>query len=201
MAEIRINPDDYPANKPVERRRVVTSEVKAPKKRGFLSRVKDTILPDDVDDVATYIVCDFIIPGLRDFAWNVGRDLLESFTIGCGTGRGYSSSYGRSSYGRSRDYGSYYRSQSQRRSNRVSGSNDFQEYILSSREEAEDVLDEMMEILDHEMFVSIADYYDIIGVKSSGFTDNNFGWENLSSARVGRARDGYILNLPRTVRK
>ena len=31
------------------------------------------------------------------------------------------------------------------------------------------------------------------------FTDNKYGWKDLSSASVSRVRDGYLLNLPRTV--
>ena len=68
--------------------------------------------------------------------------------------------------------------------------------IIASRAEAEQVLDEMYELLDTYKQVTVADFYDMLGI-SSEFTDNKYGWTNLNGARVIRVRDGYRIDLPR----
>ena len=77
----------------------------------------------------------------------------------------------------------------------------FEEYILDSRDEADDALDSMCEILDHEGFVTIGDYYDVIGVKQRGYTDYDFGWDDLSRANPRKKGTGYILGLGRPIHK
>ena len=44
--------------------------------------------------------------------------------------------------------------------------------------------------------VSVADLNDIIGVTGS-YTDNKYGWYDLSSAQITRDKSGYALKLPR----
>ena len=46
---------------------------------------------------------------------------------------------------------------------------------------------------------SVADLYGLVGIDSE-YTDNKYGWTNLSSASIKATRDGYILDLPRPVR-
>ena len=77
-------------------------------------------------------------------------------------------------------------------SRRMSG----RDLIIASRAEAEQVLDEMYELLDTYKQVTVADFYDMLGI-SSEFTDNKYGWTNLNGARVIRVRDGYRIDLPR----
>ena len=43
---------------------------------------------------------------------------------------------------------------------------------------------------------TVADFYDLVGITSE-FTDNKWGWTNLHGSRVIRARDGYLLDLPK----
>ena len=45
---------------------------------------------------------------------------------------------------------------------------------------------------------TIGDLYDLVGM-TGDFTDNKWGWDNLSRASTTRVRDGYILVLPRPV--
>jgi hypothetical protein len=74
----------------------------------------------------------------------------------------------------------------------------FDDIILSSRGEAEEVLSQLVDMtLDYGQ-ATVADLYDLVGITSE-YTDRDWGWENLSSASVSRVRDGYMLNLPRTI--
>lgn len=70
--------------------------------------------------------------------------------------------------------------------------------IFDSREDAEDVLDGLQQILDKYNNVSIGDFNDITGIIGS-FTDHKYGWKDLSGASVTRSLDGYVLNLPRVI--
>ena len=55
----------------------------------------------------------------------------------------------------------------------------------------------MEEIIATYGLVSVADFYELVGVPSN-YTDNNYGWSNLRNAYVDRLRDGgYIIKLPR----
>ena len=46
---------------------------------------------------------------------------------------------------------------------------------------------------------SVADLYDLAGITCRSYTANKYGWTDIRSAKVVRIRDGYILELPRTV--
>lgn len=82
-----------------------------------------------------------------------------------------------------------------RRSRRQQSSD---EIVLQSRQEAEDVLDQMFTILERYDEVTLADLYLMTGLSTS-HTDHKWGWTNLRGATVGRVRGGgYLLNLPET---
>lgn len=67
--------------------------------------------------------------------------------------------------------------------------------VLASREEAELVLERLIDILDKYEVASLADLYDLTGLPTS-HTDNKWGWFNLNSADIRQVREGFLLNLP-----
>lgn len=71
-----------------------------------------------------------------------------------------------------------------------------QEIILESRKDAEDVLDTMRNMISTYGVVSVADLHDLTGAIAN-YTDSNYGWTALNSAKVVRVRNGYLLKLPR----
>jgi hypothetical protein len=72
------------------------------------------------------------------------------------------------------------------------------EIILDSRHAAEEVLASLFDLMTKYETVSIADLYDFVGIERN-FADEKWGWTDLTGASVSRTRDGYLLNLPRTV--
>ena len=42
----------------------------------------------------------------------------------------------------------------------------------------------------------MADFYELAGIESE-WTDEKYGWGELSEARVERVRNGYIVALPK----
>ena len=72
----------------------------------------------------------------------------------------------------------------------------FDEIILASRPDAEEVLDRLYDIISRYEEVSVADLYELTGLTST-HTDKTWGWTDLRGASVGRVRGGgYLLELP-----
>ena len=67
--------------------------------------------------------------------------------------------------------------------------------ILASREEAELVLERLLDIISKYEVASLADLYDLTGLPSS-HVDNKWGWTYLNNTEIRQVRDGYLLDLP-----
>lgn len=81
----------------------------------------------------------------------------------------------------------------------VRASNRIGEYAIDNREDAVGVLTRLQEIADKYNSVTVADYYEMIGVQTE-YTDNNYGWtiEDLVRVNIIRTPSGFVLTLPRT---
>lgn len=69
------------------------------------------------------------------------------------------------------------------------------EIILVSRDEAESVLEQMLNCVDVYGVVSLADLYEIIG-QPKAHTDQKWGWTDLRPNSIKQIREGYLLELP-----
>jgi hypothetical protein len=75
----------------------------------------------------------------------------------------------------------------------------FDEIIIGTRQEAEEVLDRMYDLISRYDEASVADLYELTGIESS-HVDKKWGWDNLRGSSVGRVRGGgYLLELPEPV--
>jgi len=82
-------------------------------------------------------------------------------------------------------------------SRRARATHNFDEIILDKRVEAEEVINQLFEIVSKYEQASVADLYNLVGI-SGQFTDENYGWTDLRGAGVTRlTRGGYLLDLPR----
>lgn len=196
-----INNDNYPPNKKEkevasERKleKVVTGKV-VKKKKGFFGRLSETFFGDDSSTVGSYILWDVLIPAAKNTISDMVTTGIEMILFG----------EGRSSRGirrdRSRSYVSYTdyykRGERDRDRDRVrTKPNSFEDVVIESRGEAEEVLERLVEMIETYDVVTVADYYDLVGIDSS-YTDNKYGWTNLNRANVARVREGYVVSLPR----
>lgn len=73
---------------------------------------------------------------------------------------------------------------------------DFDEIILSTRVEAEEVIDRMFDLVANYEVATVADLYDLCAIDSN-FTDQKWGWEDFRGAGIQRVTSGYLLDLPR----
>ena len=74
----------------------------------------------------------------------------------------------------------------------------FDDIVMESRQDAEEVLTRLLDFIDNYGIVSIAEFYDMIGQETS-YADFKYGWEELGQAVITRVRDGYVLHLPKPI--
>ena len=174
--------------------KVVTGNTKARKKsdaRKFVS----FFVPEDTDNVKSYILMDVIIPGIKNAIADVVSIILfgESGRLGS-SGKSGGSRISRQKYwNNDRD--------SRRSDERVTANvgYEYDDILFDSRGDADLVLEQLESCIDQYGIVSVGDLYDLAGITTRNFTANKYGWTDIRTAKVVRVRDGYILQLPRTV--
>lgn len=67
--------------------------------------------------------------------------------------------------------------------------------ILSSKKDAENVREALINLLDTYEVVSIVDLYDLVGLPTV-YVDNKWGWTTLENVEITQIPEGYILDLP-----
>lgn len=179
--------------------KVITGTVRT-KKKSSGRKLADVFISEDVTSVKSYLVSDVLIPALKD-------TLFEAVTSGLSMllgGDGRSSSIRRNgSSTNSRDsYSQYYKKGGTNKSNvpNYAKSNyTYDDIILDSRGEAEEVLDAMLDYVETYGMVSLGDLYEAVG-QTPNFTDYKYGWTNLNSASIaGNRSSGYWIKFPRVV--
>jgi hypothetical protein len=72
----------------------------------------------------------------------------------------------------------------------------FDEIVIQSRPEAEEVLDRLYDLISKYELARVSDLYSLTGFESS-HTDYKWGWTELTGSGVSRVRSGgYLLDLP-----
>jgi len=72
---------------------------------------------------------------------------------------------------------------------------DIGDLVLVSREEAEMVVERLIDIMDKYDVATVADLYDLVGLPSTHI-DNKWGWTAGGGIEVRQVRDGYVIDLP-----
>ena len=164
---------------------------KVTKKKNNVRKLTDTFVSEDIQNVKSYVLMDVLVPAVKKAISDIVTNGIDMLLYG-ETGRTKKSNASTVSYR------SYY---DNRRDDRYSSSRtrtgySYDDVILETRGEAEDVLTRMDELIDTYGSVSVADMYDLVGM-SCNYTDNKYGWTNLRNAEPVRVRDGYLLKMPK----
>lgn len=170
------------------------------KKKSEIQKFTDVFVSEDMNSVKSYIVMDVIVPAVKKAISDVVTNGIDMLLYGESGNRN-----NKKNRASNVSYRSYYESRDDRRdrsfdrgySGRQAGYN-FDNIILDNRGEAEDVLTRMDELIETYNIVSVADFYDLVGV-SGNYTDNKYGWTDLRSASIVRTRDGYMIKLPKAL--
>lgn len=176
--------------------KVVTGKVVTKKKSGF-SKFAGEFISEDAKNIKSYVIGDVLIPAFKKAISDIITDGIDIILYG-GNGRSRSGRFNADRV----SYRSYY--DDRRPSDRLttsrysSNSYSYDDIILDSRGEAEEVLARMDELMDTYGLVRVADLKDLVGITGS-YTDNKYGWTNIRNAEIVHVRDGWMIKMPRAV--
>jgi hypothetical protein len=209
---------DYPSNsakkraavvRPPEAKKIekITTGDIVRRKKPIGKRFTDVFVGGDAKSVWQYIAYDILVPAAKDMLSDAVSSGIDQMLFGgdqrWGSSRRRSrpgnGPLGTMNYGGKSgpiNYGGGQRGGPQQMSRRGRAQHNFDEIVLETRAEAEEVLDKMYNLLETYEQVTVAEFYELVGT-TSHFTDNKWGWDSLQGSGVQRVRGGYLLNLPK----
>lgn len=176
---------------------VTSGEVKR-RKKPLSSRFSEVLLAGTPRDATQYVMFEVLLPAAKE---NIAegieswfRQLMFGNTARRGASTPASGATGHINYGGRFAMGA--KQAARAMSTQARTTHDFDEIILDSRAEAENVIDQLYEVVSSHGSVSVADLYALVGIAGT-HVDRTWGWEDLRGAGVSRVRGGYLLDLPR----
>lgn len=173
--------------------KVINGSVKVKKKSG-VSKFADVFIAEDVGSVKSYVLADVVIPAIKNLILDVITDSANMIFGG--------SSRRKSNLPASKvSYGSFFNSsRSDRRASdrSIKPRYSYDTVSFETRSDAMEVLTVLEDALDRYGQVTVADFYDAVGITGE-YTDHDYGWINLSSADIDRTRDGFVIRLPKAL--
>lgn len=197
---------DKEAPKKKELTSVVSNKPKKVKKT-LMTRLVDGVMgPEGVPGIGAYVNEEIIKPAIKNIivdAVTSGINMIMYGDKGPGGNRGPTNHSIRNNapYQPRTNYTSRYTNAQPEPAKKIAARpkevTGVEEYIIEDRYDASSVLTQLTENADMYDSVSVADYYDLIGVPSN-YTDNNYGWtiDNITSATILPVRGGYIIKFP-----
>lgn len=177
-------------------KKVVTGKVMRRKKK------KSAVAVGNLQSVWGYVLSEVFLPAARDM-------LYDGLVAGSGRmiyqedrpiPRKAGGTQGRSEYKAYNRFAKHNRpvnepDEPRRVTKRARATHDFDEIILSTRREAEEMLDSLYEELEQYDSVTVSEFYQMVGITPQ-YTDDNWGWTDFRGSSVRHVRGGYLLNLP-----
>lgn len=191
------DPEVDPPSKKVEKV-VKTDAVEKPRTLG--RRFKDVFFGGEFSGAAKYITADVLLPALRNLVVDASTKGIERIIYGEAAPRRRPEYRPRTQYNspishRREDPRDRVYLPDQPAHNYRANRREANDIIIATRDEADLVLETLIEITQSYDVASLADLYELVGLPSS-HTDNKWGWTHLGSASVRQVRDGYLLDLP-----
>lgn len=194
----RASKETAPVDKGIER---VTSGDPVRRRKSLRKQFADTFVAGDMRGAVAYVVMDVMLPAAKDMIVEAGSQGIERLIFGESRRRGI-----RSPQSGATGYVSYNRMSGPANVSRLTGParamsraarsrHNFDEIVIESRTEAEEVIDRLFDLVSRYEMATVADLYELVGI-SSTHTDHRWGWLDLHGAGVSRIRGGYLLDLP-----
>lgn len=208
--------ENYPGNSKKERAAEEKSETPRPqvqkivKTSGIVkapsigSRFRATFSGEGAQETGTYVLFDVIIPAFKAMIFDTitqgadrilfgGRDVIRSGMANAPKTR---TNYNQISTKAANRYpGRDFEGKGREISNSARSNHRFDEILLDTRGEAEMVLDTMQDLISRFEWVSVPEFYSMVDVTAE-FTDEKWGWTNISTAQIRPSRGKYVILLP-----
>lgn len=162
------------------------------KERSVAAKVVGRFITSDIHDIKSYVINDVIIPNIRDLILQIIQDGSEMLLKGEVRSKKKTS-------GVFTNYGGFFAGGSKKPDRKIKARGDFEPLYFDTIWEPEEILEGMMAAIEQYGVVTVSDMYEMAGVDSN-FVDTQYGWDNVSEARVKRDDGGYILDLPKPFR-
>lgn len=180
--------------------RVTTGDV-VRKRKSLRKQFTDVFIAGTAKSAAQYMVLEVLLPNARDMVSESTSSFIDRLIYGDKSRRRgatppQSGPTGYVQYNRPYTSRAPWSSSPQRAISREArAKHDFDEIVLQTRVEAEDVIDRLYDVVSRYESASVADLYELVGL-SSTHTDHKWGWTDIRGAGVQRVRDGFLLDLP-----
>ena len=175
--------------------KVVSGNVKTKKKSG-VTKFADIFVTEDLNNVKSYVVLEVLIPAVKKAISDIVTNGIDMILYG------ESRHTKRDSISSRVSYRSYY-DKGRDRDRDVSVNRrrtfDYDDIILDTYAEADEVLTRMDELIETYGDVSVDDLYSLVGITDNNYMNAKYGWTDLRAAKPVRVRDGYILKLPKAM--
>lgn len=176
--------------------KVVDGKVKTKRNEG--RKLANIFISEDAGQVKSYVIMDVLVPAIKKAIYDIVTDGVDMILYGEKSGKG-----NRAGGGTTRvSYRSYYddrKGDSRDRYRDLRERFDYDDLVFESRSQAEQVRDEMLNMIDRYGMATVADMYDAAGLVAP-FTSNKYGWTSLRTSEIVRTRGGdYMIKLPKAM--
>ena len=193
MNDIKPNSHKYKAENSEKKKiePVVKSGAKL-RKKNELQKVAGSIISEDAKSVKSYILMDVLVPAIKDAIEDIVTNGIRMLLRGDTSARRSGPSGGISHI----SYNKAYDRRDRSSLDRPRGVMDFDDLILPTRYEAEEVLRSLDDLIETYRIVSVADMYEAAGIRDFEYTARKYGWKDIRRAEVVHVRNGYWLKMP-----
>jgi len=166
-------------------------------------RVKAIFARGEFKQAVQFVAMDVLVPAMRDLIVDATSKGIERLIYGDTSprrNRGYGPSQNtRVAYNQVSRYSSRRDSVmlpgQPPRGGALSRHRQADEIILSSRQDAQNALERLADLIDQYEVATVADLNELLDLPAT-YVDNNWGWTHLLGADVVQIREGYLLQLP-----
>ena len=170
MNDIKPNSHKYKAENSEKKKiePVVKSGAKL-RKKNELQKVAGSIISEDAKSVKSYILMDVLVPAIKDAIEDIVTNGIRMLLRGDTSARRSGPSGGISHI----SYNKAYDRRDRSSLDRPRGVMDFDDLILPTRYEAEEVLRSLDDLIETYRIVSVADMYEAAGIRDFEYTARN----------------------------
>lgn len=157
-----------------------------------LKKALNALVVKDIKDVLAYVATDVLLPQLKKAIMDAVNGGVSMMLNGEEPQAG-----GKTVPASKVSYREYYDRSPSGAVARKPAAFELDNVVVGTRREAEDVLDELNAGIEEYGVVSVAEYYDLVGITTSNYMYDEYGWRSLATASVCRCQEGFLIKMPK----